>query len=285
MARPLRIEYSGAIYHLTARGNAHAPIFFNDSDRSVFLTILGDLVERYNWCCHGYCLMDNHYHLLVETPDANLSAGMRQLGGIYTQKFNRQHNRVGHLFQGRYKAILIEKEKYLLELCRYIVLNPVRAKIVAHPGNYPWSSYSATAKIINKPQFLSTDWVLAQFGNNLKNAVRHYREFVVAGIIAESPWKNLKGQGLLGGEHFLKILLPYLEQKRGEKEIPRSARFVGRPLLANLFHASQIKSDRNKAIVRAHLRYGYSQQEIASQTGLHYSTVSRIIHGVNERDV
>lgn len=144
MARPLRIEYPGAIYHLTARGNARASIFRDDTDRLEFLVIIGNLTEQFNWCCHGYCLMGNHYHLLVETPDANLSAGMRQLGGIYTQRFNRRHNEVGHLFQGRYKSILIEKENYLLELSRYIVLNPVRAKIVADPADYSWSSYAAT---------------------------------------------------------------------------------------------------------------------------------------------
>ena len=140
MVRPLRIEYPGAVYHLTSRGNARDPIFLDDADRYLFLDLLGDLVDRYNWLCHGYCLMDNHYHLLVETIDANLSTGMRQLNGIYTQKFNRQHDRVGHLFQGRYKAIVVEKESYLLELCRYIVLNPVRAKIVNNPGKYRWSS-------------------------------------------------------------------------------------------------------------------------------------------------
>ena len=277
MARPLRIEYPGALYHLTARGNARTPIFLDDEDKSLFLAILGDLVERYNWCCHGYCLMDNHYHLLIETPDANLSAGMRQLGGIYTQRFNRRHDRVGHLFQGRYKSILVEKERYLLELCRYLVLNPVRAHMVANPGDYPWSSYTATAGISSKPQFLHTAWILAQFGNNHKTAQRKYREFVMAVIAKESPWTKLQGQCLLGDEQFLQTLMPHLDQKREETEIPRSARFAGRPLLTELFHADLADSERNKTIARAHLQYGYSQQEISVQTGLHYSTVSRII--------
>lgn len=277
MARPLRIEYPGAIYHLTARGNAREPIFLSDADRVMFLDILGDLVERYHLCCHGYCLMDNHYHLLLETPEANLSLGMRQLGGIYTQKFNRRHNRVGHLFQGRYTSIVIEKESHLLELCRYIVLNPVRATMVAQPGDYPWSSYLATAGGTDKPRFLRIDWILAQFGENHMTAQQQYRDFVAAGIGEESPWKNLKGQCLLGGERFLNRLLPQLDQKRGETEIPRRARFVGRPQLTDLFHARQGISERNKAIAMAHLQYGYSQQEIAGQTGLHYSTVSRIV--------
>jgi REP-associated tyrosine transposase len=128
MARPLRLEFPGAIYHLTGRGNARQKIFFADPDRELFLDTFGGVVSRYGWICHAYCLMANHYHLLVETPKANLSLGMRQLNGVYTQAFNRRHKRVGHLFQGRFKAILVEKESYLLELCRYIVLNPVRVK-------------------------------------------------------------------------------------------------------------------------------------------------------------
>ncbi len=277
MARPLRIEYPGAIYHLTARGNARASIFRDDTDRVEFLVILGNLIEQFNWCCHGYCLMGNHYHLLVETPDANLSAGMRQLGGIYTQRFNRRHNEVGHLFQGRYKSILIEKENYLLELSRYIVLNPVRAKIVADPADYSWSSYAATAGETSKPPFLCIAWILAQFGKNRKTAQHRYREFVMAGISEKPPWRELKGQCLLGGERFLEKLSPYLEGKSAEAEIPRRARFAGRPQLQKLFPPRQTKPERNTAIAQAHLFFGYSQQEIAGIVNLHYSTVSRIV--------
>src|SRR4030042_5793823 len=129
MARPLRIEFPGAVYHVTSRGNARQTIFIDDEDRGGFLDLLSIVVERFNWICHAYCLMGNHYHLLIETPDGNLSKGMRELNGIYTQHFNRRHGRVGHVFQGRFKAILVEKDSYLLELCRYIVLNPVRAGI------------------------------------------------------------------------------------------------------------------------------------------------------------
>ena len=130
MARALRIEYPDAVYHITSRGNARNEIFADDQDRDNFLTVLGVVVKRYNWLCHAYCLMDNHYHLMIETPDANLSRGMRQLNGVYTQKYNWRHSKTGHIFQGRYKSILVEKENYLLELCRYVVLNPVRANMV-----------------------------------------------------------------------------------------------------------------------------------------------------------
>jgi REP element-mobilizing transposase RayT len=117
MARPLRIEYEGAVYHVTSRGNERKPVFKDDGDREVFLDILHKVNKRYNFLCYAYCLMDNHYHLIIETPDGNLSKGMRQLNGVYTQAFNKRHHRVGHIFQGRYKAVLIQKESHLLEVC------------------------------------------------------------------------------------------------------------------------------------------------------------------------
>ena len=140
MARPLRIEFPGALYHVTSRGNARGPIFLSDCDRFDFLCVLGEVVEQTGWQCHAYCLMPNHYHLLVQTPEANLSRGMRQLNGLYTQRLNRRHDRVGHLFQGRFKAILVERESQLLELARSVVLKPVRAAIATDPERYRWSS-------------------------------------------------------------------------------------------------------------------------------------------------
>ena len=130
MVRPLRIEFAGGLYHITSRGNRKEVIYLLDEDRQKFLSVLGDACTKYNWLCHSYCLMSNHYHLLIETPFCNLSKGMRYLNSVYTQKFNKAHNRVGHVLQGRYKSILVEKDPYLLELARYIVLNPVRAGMV-----------------------------------------------------------------------------------------------------------------------------------------------------------
>ena len=154
MARPLRLEFDGAIYYITSRGNALDPIFFTDRDRERFLEVLGEIVERYEWLCHAHCLMTNHYHLLIETPDSNLSRGMRQLNGIYTQWINCEYGRSGHVFQGRFKSILVEKEAHLLELARYVVLNPawgmesyscpLRANMVGSPCEWPWSSYCWT---------------------------------------------------------------------------------------------------------------------------------------------
>ena len=157
MARPLRIEYPGAVYHVTSRGNEKKPVFKDDADRENFLNTLQHVNNRYNWICHAYCLMTNHYHLLIETPDGNLSLGMRQLNGVYTQLFNKWHGRTGHLFQGRYKAILIQKDSHLLEVCRYVVLNPVRAKMIEKPEEWKWSSYLATAGKTKPHPCLTTD--------------------------------------------------------------------------------------------------------------------------------
>ena len=165
MARPLRIEYAGAVYHVTSRGDRRKDIFEDNQDRLLFLSILESIIKRYNWLCHSYCLMDNHYHLLIETPDANLSAGMRQLNGFYTQVYNRRHRKPGHVFQGRYKAIVVQKENYLLELCRYVVLNPVRAGVVKKIEAWRWSSYQPTAGIGKPPEYLTTDWILGLFGS------------------------------------------------------------------------------------------------------------------------
>ena len=283
MARPLRLEFPGALYHLTARGNGRAAIFLNDSDRRAFLSILGDVVERYNWICHAYCLMNNHYHLLIETPDANLSEGMRQLNGVYTQSFNRRRGSVGHVFQGRFKSIIVDKDSYLLELCRYIVLNPVRAGMVGHPKEYPWSSFKSTAGFCRKPEFLFTDWVLAQFGRNRTAARKNYQRFILAGTNEEPPWKKLAGQCLLGGASFLEKLLPNLKDKTTLAEVPRVQRFAVRPSLESLFPEGQAKQERDRAISRAGLQHGYSQQEVAAHIGLHYSTVSRIVQREREK--
>ena len=145
MARPLRIEYAGALYHLTSRGDRREDIYLDDIDRVIFLEVLAGVCERFCWVCHAYCLMSNHYHLLIETRESTLSQGMRQLNGVFTQRSNHRHHRVGHVFQGRYKAILVQKESYLLELARYVVLNPVRAGMVRSAKDWPWSNYRSTA--------------------------------------------------------------------------------------------------------------------------------------------
>lgn len=277
MARPLRIEYPGAVYHITGRGNAGQRIFRDDQDRQSFLTVLSSVVERYHWLCHAYCLIDNHYHLLLETPDANLSLGMRQLNGIYTQAYNRRHKTFGHVFQGRFKAILVDKDRYLLELCRYVVLNPVRAGVVRKIEQWDWSSYRSTAGMRNAPAWLTIDWILSLFGGSRAEAQKRYQLFVKDGLRRESPWKELKGQVLLGQEAFIERFKPHLLEKAKVKEIPRQQRYATRPGLEELFNQYSSKEERNKIICAAHIEHGYRLNEIAQYLRIHYSTVSKIV--------
>ena len=283
MSRPLRLAFPGAIYHVTSRGNARADVFLDDDDREQFLHLLSSCIERYNWICHAYCLMDNHYHLLIETPEANLQTGMRQLNGVYTQRFNRTHGRVGHVFQGRYKAILVDRDNYLLELCRYVVLNPVRARMIAlaNIGEYGWSSYAATMGLAACPAWLHTDWLLGHFAKRKSTARQKYAMFVAAGAGGESPWKQLKGQVLLGDETFVEFLRPYLGDVDKLTEVPKAQRLLTRPSLVDILTPKLIsaKKPRDEAIYNAHQQYGYSQAEIARFSGLHYSTVSRLVSG------
>jgi len=280
MARPLRIEYPGALYHVTTRGNAGGRIFRSDKDREYFLDMLGIIIERFHWLCHGWCLMDNHYHLVLETLEGNLSRGMRQLNGIYTQKYNWKYGKTGHIFQGRYKAILVDKEGYLLELCRYVVLNPVRANIVKRPLDWQWSSYRSTAGSVKSPQWLSTDWILTQFGRSRRRAQRLYQKFIMEGITKETPWKDLKGQIFLGDREFIEECKRILDASTDLQEIPRLQRYAERPVLAELMN-EEIRRDRaqrDQAVYHAHVTYGYTLKEIGDHLGVHYTTVSKIMN-------
>lgn len=284
MTRPLRIEYEGAVYHVTSRGNAKNAIFQDESDRGCLLSTLTMVIRRFHWICHAYCLMDNHYHLLIETPKGNLSQGMRQLNGIFTQHFNRRHGRVGHLLQGRFKAILVERESHLLELCRYVVLNPVRAQLVSSPEGWRWSSYSATAGLHKAPDFLTVSWILSQFSSRRKEAQEIYREFVLEGMQKEGPWKDLAGQIFLGNREFLERFQGLLREIRGMGEIPREQRYASRPDLATLLPESvRNREARNRKIYDSHVQHGYTLKAIAQHLKIHYTTVSRAVQR-EERD-
>lgn len=281
MARPLRLEFAGALYHVTARGDRREPIYEDDADRCAFLDVLGTVIEDFNWVCHAYCLMGNHYHLLVETRDGNLSKGMRQLNGLYTQRSNRRHRRVGHLFQGRYKAILVDKDSYLLELCRYVVLNPVRARMVMSPAQWPWSSYQAMIGAQDAPTWLSMEALLAQFGRSRVHAREHYRRFVAEGLKAQSPWGSLKGQIYLGDEGFVRKMQAKLKKQAEDINIPRVQRRGPAPPLARI---EQAHPDRNRAILAAHDTGEYSYAQIAEHFGVHFTTAGRIVRaGRSER--
>jgi len=226
--------------------------------------------------------MNNHYHLLIETPYGNLSKGMRQLNGLCTQRFNRRHQRVGHLFQGRYKAILIDKDNYLLELSRYVVLNPVRAGIVKDPKDWRWSAYQATTghKGIS---CLTTDWILSQFDKEQKKASSLYQAFVLSGIKAESPLKAIKGQLFLGQDNFIDEIKHLMQGKENLKEITREQRYVTRLPLNEIFEPKDKKS-KDQAMYEAYQEYGYTLKDIAEYIGVHYTTVSKVIKRIEGED-
>ncbi len=203
---------------------------------------------------------------------------MRQLNGVYTQSHNARHHRTGHIFQGRYKAILIQRESHLLEVCRYVVLNPVRAKVVQVPEQWKWSSYRATAGKAAHA-CLTTEWILGQFGKRRKQAEERYREFVHAGIGGKGIWDEVKGQTILGDEHFAGELIGYVRGARDIPEIPRMQRYVGRPELKEFLKGMENKARDSIAqkVREAVEHYGYTQREVADFIGLHYSTVSRLL--------
>jgi len=277
MSRPLRIELAGGLYHVTSCGDRREDIYFSDADRQQWLTILADVCQHFNWRCHAWCQMTNHYHLVIETPEANLAQGMRQLNGVYTQYVNRTHRRVGHVFQGRYKAILVERDAYLLELARYVVLNPVRAGIVALPGDWRWSSWGAMMDQSLSPEWLETGWLLRQFSENDAHARKAYEDFVRAGIGLPSIWEALTGQIYLGDQAFIETAQASLSGQSENREIPRMQRRPPAKPLAN--YAAEYE-ERNTAIRAAFASGDYALAQIAEYFGVHYSTVSRVAkHG------
>ncbi len=274
MARPLRIEFAGALYHVTARGNARQDIFLNDIDRRDFLELLHRACDRYQWLCHAFCLMSNHYHALIETRAATLSKGMKYINGSYTQNFNRRHKRVGHVFQGRFKAILVEKDSYLLELARYIVLNPVRAQMVRSARDWPWSSYRATAGLADPPPALTTDWILGNFGRQGGAAQEAYRRFVQQGRNQPSPWQSLKNQIYLGSDAFVENMQCRMDPEQSLRDIPKPQKLAPPKPLG--YFASRHPS-RNEAMARAYRSGHYTLAEVGDHFGVSYATVSRAV--------
>lgn len=274
MARPLRIELTGGIYHITSRGDRQEDIYDGDADRRAWFDVFGKVCARFNWCCHAYCQMSNHYHLLIETPEGNLSKGMRQLNGVYTQYINRTHAKTGHVFQGRYKAILVEKDSYLLELSRYVVLNPVRAGMVVDAGDWPWSSYRTMLGKAPAPAWMQTDWLLSQFSPQRKRAIARYIAFVRAGVGLPSVWGELKNQIYLGDERFIASMQKKALTTDNLSEIPRAhRRAVAKPLA----YYAQRHREAKAAMAVAYLSGDYSMKAIAEFFGVHYATVSRAV--------
>jgi REP element-mobilizing transposase RayT len=272
MARPLRIEYAGALYHVFARGNNRADIFLDDVDRKAFLSNLGRVCANFRWSIRAWCLMNNHYHLLVETPEPNLSVGMRELNGVYAQQFNRRHERVGHVLQGRYKAALVEKHGYMLTLLRYIVLNPVRANFTQTAAGWPWSSHRSLIGSADTPPWLAANQTLVLFHHDRSHAIRAYAGFVDDVLRDPDPVFEMCRPGFVGSEAFVERILEQIDRDRISSEVPRAARPA--PTLESIVNSAR---DREETIRRAFATRAYTQTEIARHLGLHPSTVSRIV--------
>ncbi|WP_304054802.1 transposase [Nitrosomonas communis] len=242
--------------------------------------MLQNTVNRYDWYCHAYCLMDNHYHLLIETNSPTLSKGMKYLNGTYTQYFNRQHQRVGHVFQGRFKAILMQKDAYLLELARYIALNPVRAQMVRSAKEWRWSSYRATTGYEENAACLTTEWILAGFDKKMSVAQQRCRNFVKAGKERPSPWQLLKNQIYLGDDDFVNDMQRKLNPEQSLKDIPKKQKQAPVKPLSYFVDCYKI---RNEGMAQAYLSGHYTLAQVGEYYGVSYATVSRAVKQVEKR--
>jgi len=282
MTRPLRIKIPGGLYHIYSRGLDKNAIFRDDKDKEKFLEILHKCNCDYGWKCYAYCLMMNHYHILIETIDGDISRGMRQLNGVYAQYFNWKHDRIGPLYQGRFKAILVDRENYFLELCRYIVLNPVRAGIVQSPQDYHWSSFRTTVGIEKQETCIDRRSILERFSSEKgseKSAIESYTRFVSDRISEDDSLFEIKGDLILGDRKFVESLKKDIDKYRDNPDFSKYQRYVCRPELEELFDTLTVslKTTRNDAVRKAHIEFGYSAKDIAEFLRIHYSTVCRIL--------
>jgi putative transposase len=273
MTRPLRIEFAGALYHVTSRGDRKTIIYRDDLDRAAWMSTLGLVCARYNFQVHSFCQMTNHYHVVLETVEGNLAQGMRQLNGLYSQYFNRRHELVGHLFQGRYKAVLVQRESYLLELARYVVLNPLRAGIVTSPDSWPWSSHACTMGTVPAPLWLDTWSILRHFGSKSDSAREAYRHFVLAGVGQESPLKKTRHQLLLGDEAFV----AQAQQAALTSEFLAVAKTQRRAVSLSLADYQVRYPTRDEAMAQAYHSTAYTMEQIAAHFGVSSKTVSRAV--------
>ncbi len=291
MARPLRIEYPGAFYHVTSRGNERKAIFRSTADREKFLCYLGSASRRYGARIHAYCLMSNHYHLLVETPGGNLSQIMRHVNGAYTTYFNVKRQRAGHLLQGRYKAVLVEREAYALELSGYIHRNPVRAGIAQRAEEYPWSSYRCYVGEAASPGWLVREVLLAGLGADERQARKNYGEFVGKTGLEEppSPLEQVVGSVLLGSEGFVEwVKREFLEGRPFAADIPALKVLRNRPTIADVREVVKARLDADSALARRVSLYlcrrltGCRLKEIGEAFGVGESAVSQASRRVSE---
>lgn len=299
MARQLRIEFEHALYHITSRGNLRDKIFYEDRDRERFLQIISRTKDRYGFVLHAYALMDNHYHLLMETPKANLSQIMQNINTSYTVYVNRKYQRSGHLFQGRFKGIIVDKDGYLMALSRYIHLNPVRAKVVRRPGDYPWTSYRAFMGKGAGGALADTGDTFLYFSKKKKKAMKAYREFVEGEEgREENPFEKLEAGLFLGDNRFRAKLLRQMNEVKIDDEVPQAKRlrkkvsvdamikvcesFYGKSR-EGLVRRGKGKRERQVAIYLSKVMSGGNNKEIGRYFGIKGSAVSEVIKRIEER--
>ena len=289
MARSLRIEYPGAFYHVTSRGIERRSIFHSDTDRKRFLSYLVSAHERYGALVHGYCLMDNHYHLLLETPLGNLSKILHHINGAYTTYFNIRHNRVGPLFQGRYKAILVERDAYGQELSRYIHLNPVRAGVVARPEDYPWSSYRYYVMDQILPEWLSADVILGYLGTSTMEAKAGYRRFVeeIISVPLDNPLRYVVASTFLGSGGFIQSIKErYLDKEVLDlRNIPALRQIVSKPTLEEVKNAVELAIGGNVSYYKSVCMYlsQYYAGAMLNEIGQYYEMKGSAVSQSNRR--
>jgi putative transposase len=284
MGRPLRINYPGAFYHITSRGNERKSIYQTNRDYERFMSYLESATERYGANIHCFCLMTNHYHLLLETPRGNLQSILHHINTGYTNYFNAKKRRSGHLFQGRYRAILVEKDLYALELSRYIHLNPVRAGIIKDPIQYPWSSYSSYCSKKSKWDWLERDFILSQVSKKLRKAIRGYRDYVQRAMTEkqEDPLKKAVASTVIGSKEFTEWVREKWVKRRVDREVP-ALRVIGRkPEISSIqaacetaFRRDSLES-RRMALYLSHRISGLSLKEVGEYfDGISISAVSQ----------
>jgi putative transposase len=297
VARQLRIEFEGAFYHITSRGNQRERIFFEDKDKEMFLEILKRTKERYGYLLHAYVLMDNHYHFLIETPKANISQTMQNVNTSYTVHINRKYKRSGHLFQGRFKGLIVDKDEYLVTLSRYIHLNPVRAGIVQRPTDYRWTSYRAYSAESNKDELVDVEDTLSIFSARKAEAVKGYTEFVEGGIVGgDNPFAALEGGIILGGKSFMKKIKGILGRMKADEEIPQMKQLRASVSIDGVLKTccsyygkgredllQRRNGERNMAVYLSKLFSGKKNIEIGKYFGIKGPAVSNVIKIMESR--
>lgn len=284
MARQLRIEFPDAFYHVTSRGNEQKAVFRSLRDREKFLSYLESATKRYGAVIHVYCLMDNHYHLFIETPTGNLSQIMQHINGAYTSYFNKKHERSGHLFQGRFKAILVEADEYAKELSRYIHLNPVRSASVKIPEEYKWSSCQYYCVNRKAPSWLQRDFIFGYFDTRQILAMRKYRNFIhkLLGQDYKSPLDGVQHSVMLGSEGFINdIKESFLQNRRIDRELPIFRETMDRPKLEKIENVvdSELESgeklSRQIKLFLCHRHSGMKLREIGERFNVGESAVTQ----------